>query len=109
MPGSGVYHPQNDLSNEGKYVLSKHIAAGQRKFLDGRRLSFTELAAKRSFSMFLLTKRLDLVAIDLPPNSDNTIFPKKEGSVLLGRERRTFQARPIGQRQHRSKADWISL
>ncbi len=41
VPGSGVYHPQNDLSNEGKYVLSKNISAGQRKFLDGRRLSFT--------------------------------------------------------------------
>jgi hypothetical protein len=50
VPGAGVYHPQNDLSNEGKYVLSKNKSAGKRKFLDGRRLSFTDLAARRSFS-----------------------------------------------------------
>ena len=50
VPGAGVYRPQNDLSNEGKYVLSKNVSAGKRKFLDGRRLSFTELAARRSFT-----------------------------------------------------------
>ena len=48
MPGSGSYNPQNDLSNEGKYVLSKNQSAGKRKFLLGRRLSFTEFSAKRS-------------------------------------------------------------
>jgi hypothetical protein len=50
VPGPGIYQPHNDLSNEGKYVLSKNISAGQRKFLDGRRLSFTEITARRSFS-----------------------------------------------------------
>lgn len=49
-PGPGVYKPQNDLSNEGKYVLSKNVSNGQRKFLDGRRLSFTEIMARRSFT-----------------------------------------------------------
>jgi hypothetical protein len=50
VPGPGIYQPQNDLSNEGKYVLSKNVSAGKRKFLDGRRLSFTEITARRSFS-----------------------------------------------------------
>ena len=63
-PGPGVYKPQNDLSNEGKYVLSKNVSNGQRKFLDGRRLSFTEIMARRSFSKFKIIKPLDLEAID---------------------------------------------
>lgn len=50
VPGPGNYKPQNDLSSEGKYVLSKNVSAGKRKFMDGGRLSFTELIAKRSAS-----------------------------------------------------------
>lgn len=34
-------------------MLSNNLSSGQRKFLDGRRLSFTELTAKRSFSIVL--------------------------------------------------------
>jgi hypothetical protein len=37
VPGSGAYTPINDLSNEGKYVLSKNQSAGKRKFMLGRR------------------------------------------------------------------------
>lgn len=37
VPGSGSYNPNNDLSNEGKYVLSTNPSAGKRKFLLGRR------------------------------------------------------------------------
>lgn len=50
VPGPGNYKPQNDLSSEGKYVLSKNVSAGKRKFMDGGRLSFTELISKRSAS-----------------------------------------------------------
>lgn len=49
-----MYKPQNDLSNEGKYVLSKNFSAGKRTFMEGRRLSFTEIQAKRSFSIYFL-------------------------------------------------------
>jgi hypothetical protein len=42
VPGSGTYQPNNELSNEGKYVLSKNVSTGKRKFLLGRRQSFTE-------------------------------------------------------------------
>jgi hypothetical protein len=51
-PGSGAYNPVNDLSNEGKYVLSKNQSAGKRKFMLGRRESFTEFEARRSQSNF---------------------------------------------------------
>ena len=47
-PGSGAYNPVNDLSNEGKYVLSNNQSAGKRKFMLGRRESFTEFEARRS-------------------------------------------------------------
>jgi|LakMenE01Jun11ns_1017448.scaffolds.fasta_scaffold8847350_1 hypothetical protein len=72
-PGPGIYRPQNDLSNEGKYVLSKNLSNGQRKFLDGRRLSFTEIMARRSFSNSFVIKPLDLEAIDLLLSSVNMI------------------------------------
>lgn len=36
-PGSGAYTPRNELSAEGKYILSKDVSAGKRKFLLGRR------------------------------------------------------------------------
>lgn len=73
VPGPGIYRPQNDLSNEGKYVLSKNLSNGQRKFLDGRRLSFTEIMARRSFSNSFVIKPLDLEAIDLLLSSVNMI------------------------------------
>jgi hypothetical protein len=72
-PGPGIYRPQNDLSNEGKYVLSKNLSNGQRKFLDGRRLSFTEIMARRSFSNSFVIKPLDLEATDLLLSSVNMI------------------------------------
>jgi hypothetical protein len=37
VPGSGTYTPNNELSGEGKYVLSKNVSAGKRKFMLGRR------------------------------------------------------------------------
>lgn len=46
-----MYKPQNDFSNEGKYVLSKNFSAGKRTFMEGRRLSFTEIQAQRSVSI----------------------------------------------------------
>jgi len=49
-PGVGAYQPRNELSNEGKYVLSRNVSAGKRTFMAGRRLSFTDIQAKRSFS-----------------------------------------------------------
>ena len=52
VPGPGIYRPTNDLANDGKYVLSKCVATGHRKFLDGRRLSFTDVTARRSFSNY---------------------------------------------------------
>lgn len=65
MPGPGIYQPQNDLSNEGKYVLSKNVSAGKRTFMDGRRLSFTDLVAKRSGSKSMFIKPLGQVVIAL--------------------------------------------
>jgi hypothetical protein len=72
VPGPGIYQPHNDLSNEGKYVLSKNISAGQRKFLDGRRLSFTEITARRSFSTSSSIQLLVQAVTALLQNSDNT-------------------------------------
>ena len=54
MPGAGNYTPNNNLSNEGKYVLSKNQSAGKRKFMLGRRESFTDFEARRSQSIFRL-------------------------------------------------------
>jgi len=50
VPGPGIYNPQNNLSGEGIYVLSRDVSAGKRTFMDGRRLSFTDISARRSFS-----------------------------------------------------------
>jgi hypothetical protein len=47
VPGSGAYNPNNDFSNEGKYVLSKNKSAGKRKFMLGRRESFTDFESSR--------------------------------------------------------------
>lgn len=33
VPGPGIYEPQNHLSNEGKYVLSKNVSNGKRTFM----------------------------------------------------------------------------
>ena len=53
VPGPGGYKPQNELSNEGKYVLSRNVSAGKRTFMNGPRLSFTDIQARRSFSIDL--------------------------------------------------------
>lgn len=76
MPGPGIYQPQNDLSNEGRYVLSKNVSAGKRKFLDGRRLSFTDITARRSFSKCGVMQPLDLEAIGLLLSSASTTLEK---------------------------------
>ena len=73
VPGPGVYKPKNDIVDDGKYVLSKCVANGQRKFLDGRRLSFTDISAKRSFSTCFTTKLLDQEVIVVHLNSVNTM------------------------------------
>ena len=52
VPGSGAYNPKNDLSSEGKYVLSKNQSAGKRKFMLGRRESFTDFESRRSQSNY---------------------------------------------------------
>ena len=52
VPGPGNYQPQNDLSGEGHYVLSKNVSAGKRSMLMGRRQSFIDEAPKRSQSNF---------------------------------------------------------
>lgn len=78
MPGPGNYQPQNELSNEGKYVLSKNVSAGKRTFMDGRRLSFTDLAAKRSGSKKVSIKPLDQVATALLLTSDTMIAESKD-------------------------------
>jgi len=43
------------LSPEGKYVLSKNVSAGKRRFMMGHRESFTEFEAKRSQSNCFLS------------------------------------------------------
>lgn len=79
VPGPGDYKPQNDLSSEGKYVLSKNVSAGKRTFMDGRRLSFTDLAAKkRASSNCHLIQLLDLVATVLLPISAIMIVKRNE-------------------------------
>ena len=39
-PGAGTYHPVNDLSGNGIYVLSKNVSAGKRVIVGGPRDSF---------------------------------------------------------------------
>lgn len=47
VPGSGNYNPQhNDLSDSGKYVLSKFKGDGKRKFAHGFRNSFVDQPSK---------------------------------------------------------------
>ena len=50
VPGPGNYKPQNDLSREGKYVLSRNKSAGKRAIMDGRRQSFIDLTKKSQFT-----------------------------------------------------------
>lgn len=71
VPGPGNYQPKNDLSNEGKYVMSKNVSSGQRKFLDGRRLSFTDITARRSFSTEILMQLPDLEVTAVLQTSDS--------------------------------------
>lgn len=78
VPGPGIYQPQNDLSNEGKYVLSKNVSAGKRTFMDGRRLSFTEIVAKRSGSKNNFIKPLGQVATAHLLTLDTTIAEEIE-------------------------------
>lgn len=66
MPSPGIYNPQNDLSPNGKYVLSKNKSAGKRTFMDGRRQSFIDLTVKRASSNLLIMQHLGLAAIDRP-------------------------------------------
>lgn len=54
-PGSGQYHPINDLSDGGKYVLSKYKGDGKRKFAVSFRDSFVDLPAKQTKSTSYIT------------------------------------------------------
>ena len=45
-PGSGRYMPVNDLSDEGKYVMSKYRGDGKRRFAKSFRDSFVNQPAK---------------------------------------------------------------
>ena len=51
-PGAGTYHPQNDLSSQGKYVLSKNVSDGKRMMLKSDRDSFVDEDHKRTQSNF---------------------------------------------------------
>jgi len=84
--------------------LSKNVSNGQRKFLDGRRLSFTEIMARRSFSKFTIIKPLDLEAIDLLLSSVNMTKGSSLDYLLplQAIEFKTLQARQIEQRQLKS-------
>ena len=46
MPGAGNYFPVNDLSDSGKYVLSKNQGNGRRKLDKEFRDSFVHIPAK---------------------------------------------------------------
>jgi hypothetical protein len=51
VPGPGTYHPINDLSNSGNYVLSINKSDGRRAVLLSHRDSFVDEAAKRTESI----------------------------------------------------------
>lgn len=51
-PGAGTYHPQNELSSEGKYILSKNVSAGKRMMLKSDRDSFVDEDHKRIRSRY---------------------------------------------------------
>ena len=54
-PGSGTYYPQfNDMSDSGKYTLTKFIGHGKRKFDLESRDSFVHLPAKQTKSKYSL-------------------------------------------------------
>ena len=47
VPGSGNYHPElNDMSDSGKYVLSKYKGDGKRRFAKSFRDSFVDKPSK---------------------------------------------------------------
>lgn len=46
VPGAGNYHPVNDMSDSGKYVLSKNKGAGKRKVDKEFREHFTDVPSK---------------------------------------------------------------
>jgi hypothetical protein len=46
VPGAGNYFPVNDLSDSGKYVLSKNQGNGRRKIDKEFRESFVQIPAK---------------------------------------------------------------
>jgi hypothetical protein len=46
VPGAGNYFPVNDLSDSGKYVLSKNQGSGRRRLDQEFRESFVHIPAK---------------------------------------------------------------
>ena len=55
VPGSGNYHPElNDLSDSGKYVLSKYKGDGKRRFAKSFRDSFVDQPSKETKSKGIL-------------------------------------------------------
>ena len=54
VPGSGNYHPVNEMSDSGKYVLSSHKGQGKRRFDKEYRESFVNIPAKITKSNYLL-------------------------------------------------------
>lgn len=51
VPGSDKYHPVNEMSDSGKYVLSSHRGTGKRRFDHEFRGSFVNVSAKVTQSM----------------------------------------------------------
>ncbi len=60
-PGAGNYNPQhNDLSDSGKYVLSKYQGDGKRRFAHAFRDSFVDQPSKETKSKNFIMQLLDL-------------------------------------------------
>jgi hypothetical protein len=86
-PGAGNYQPQhNDLSDSGKYVLSKYKGDGKRKLAHGFRDSFVDLPAKITESTFIVIQLRDQGVIAVHPILGNMmVFIIGWGKALLNK------------------------
>ena len=64
VPGAGTYYPNSEMSDEGKYVLSKSKGDGKRRFSIGFRNSFFDTPAKITKSTNYLIQPLALAVTD---------------------------------------------
>ena len=63
VPGAGNYHPVNEMSDSGYYVLSSHKGQGKRRFDKEFRDNFVDEPAKITKSMYVFMQLLDRVRI----------------------------------------------